>query len=405
MRKLKSNIKHGILLAMAKVSLYLHIPFCTHRCGYCDFNTYAGVENLIPAYVRALTAEMAWTAHAAGERLPVHTIFFGGGTPSLLPAAEVGRILSAARRYYEVEPAAEITLEANPGTLQPAYLFELRRLGVNRLSLGVQSANPEELRLLERRHDFPTAAQAVTWAREAGFDNMNLDLIFGLPGQTLVSWQRTLDLALGLEPEHLALYALTVEHGTPLAHWTARGLVEEADPDLAADMYEWAQTRLADTGFWQYEISNWAKGNAHACRHNLQYWRGLPYLGFGAGAHGFAGGFRTANVLAPSAYIQRLKKRPRALPFPRTPATASFQAIDQETEIGETMMMGLRLTEEGVGAQAFEQRFGNSLQSRFQSEIQELIGLGLLEWAPAPQRLRLTARGRLLGNQVFYRFI
>lgn len=395
----------------ANYSLYLHIPFCTHRCGYCDFNTYAGLESLIGPYVDALVLEIAWPAAALGQHLPVHTVFFGGGTPSLLPSQEIGRILDAIQRNFTLTTDVEITLEANPGTLTPVYLADLRSQGVNRLSLGVQSAIPEELRLLERQHDYLAVVQAVTWARRAGFDNLNLDLIFGLPGQSLFNWQHTVELGLGLQPEHFALYALTVEHGTPLAHWTQRGLVDEADPDLAADMYEWAQARLDQAGYGQYEISNWARRGAEkdhrACRHNLQYWRGLPYFGFGAGAHGYVGGYRTANVLAPAAYIHRLTHPPEeSLPYPRTPATASFLAIDRSTEIGETMMMGLRLTEEGVAAKTFLDRFGVPLEIEFGDKIEELRGAGLLEWAgKGRERLRLTTRGRLLGNQVFYHFI
>jgi oxygen-independent coproporphyrinogen-3 oxidase len=407
---------------MVPFSLYLHIPFCRHRCGYCDFNTYAGLEDLIPAYVEALCKEIAFSAQVARsaplkkafplDRLPVHTIFFGGGTPSLLSAHQLGQILQVVGQSFDLADDPEITLEANPGTLSPQYLKDLRSLGVNRLSLGVQSANPLELRLLERQHDFSQVIQSVKWAHQAGLENINLDLIFGLPEQALETWQHTLNLALGLAPAHFSLYALTIEHGTPLSHWTSRGLVPLPDADLAADMYEWAATRLDAAGYQQYEISNWGgrtvTGKVHACRHNLQYWRNRPYLGFGAGAHGFAGGIRTANVLAPLAYIQRLRKSViEDLPFPHTPATQSAQVIDRESEIGETMMMGLRLTQEGVSRCAFRQRFGQDLQDVFTQPIEELVGLGLLEWygKGEGEHLRLTTHGRLLGNQVFYRFI
>ena len=279
--------------AVTPFSLYLHIPFCVHRCAYCDFNTYAGLEALIPEYVNALQREIGWSAHLAGEpgsgagRLPVHTLFFGGGTPSLLPLDRLELILSSVYSAFDVMADAELTLEANPGTLTPAYLNGLRRLGVNRLSLGVQSANPFELRMLERQHDYSDVIQSVAWARQAGFDNLSLDLIFGLPGQTMAVWQNTLALVGALQPEHLSLYALTLEHGTPMQHWVDRGLMLEPDGDAAADMYEWAGDYLDRQGFGQYEISNWARrmpgGGLRACRHNLQYWRGLPYLGFGAG--------------------------------------------------------------------------------------------------------------------------
>ncbi|RPI21747.1 MAG: radical SAM family heme chaperone HemW, partial [Chloroflexota bacterium] len=265
---------------MEQYSLYLHIPFCRHRCSYCDFNTYAGIDRLIPDYVQAINREICLVASAVGVKLPIHTIFFGGGTPSLLPASDVESIISTIRAGFDLQPGTEITLEANPGTVSRPYLAALHSLGVNRLSLGMQSAQPEELRLLERQHDYQEVIQAVEWARKAGFDNVNLDLIYGIPYQTLEMWARTLNLALALRPDHLSMYALTLEHGTPMQHWVARGLLPDPDPDLAADMYELASERLDSAGFVQYEISNWARPNGSgeplACRHNLQYWRNLP---------------------------------------------------------------------------------------------------------------------------------
>lgn len=394
---------------MSACSIYLHIPFCRHRCCYCDFNTYAGQEDLIPAYVSALCREIELLAAAADQHLQIGTIFFGGGTPSLLSAAHLHRILAVLTDRFKLHPNAEITLEANPGTISAGYLRELRSSGVTRLSFGMQSADPHELALLERDHEFGDVASAVAWARKAGFENLSLDLIFGLPHQTIRSWQQNLSLAVSLHPEHLSLYALTLEHGTPLQSWVAKGLLSEPDADLAAEMYEWADQYLAKSGYEQYEISNWA-GSIRAgadlrCRHNLQYWRNLPFMGLGAGAHGFAGGARTANVLSPAAYIQRLQNG-RSREFPRTPATAELQFIDKETEMGETMMMGLRLTREGVSKDAFKERFGISLEEKYGPEIRELQSIGLLEWAEEDNdRLRLTSRGRLLGNQVFMQFI
>jgi oxygen-independent coproporphyrinogen-3 oxidase len=339
----------------------------------------------------------------------VHTIFFGGGTPSLLSASDIERILDTLERSFALSDGLEVTLEANPGTLSLAFLQELRRLGVNRISLGMQSASPQELRLLERQHDTTEVIQAVAWARRAGFDNINLDLIFGLPYQSLQAWQRTLSFALNLNPEHFSLYALTLEHGTPMHHWTTRGLLSEPDPDLAAEMYEWASETLAGAGYEQYEISNWARqragGDTGACRHNLQYWRNLPYLGIGAGAHGYAGGVRTANVLGPAAYIQRCLEG-SVQPFPRTPATVTANTIDRAAEMGETMMMGLRLVREGVADEGFQARFGLSLTQAFGEQIERLVHQRLLEWSGAKGRsLRLTSPGRLLGNQVFMEFI
>lgn len=390
-------------------SLYLHIPFCRKRCGYCDFNTFAGLEGLIPAYVQALIAEIEGLGDLSERSVPVHTIFFGGGTPSLLAAEQVGAILTAARGAFRVQPEAEISLEANPGTLTVEGLKALREAGINRLSLGVQSMHPGELALLERLHGVPEVIQAVAWAREAGFDNLNLDLIYGLPGQAVQRWQDTLEFALRLKPEHLSLYALTIEEGTPLQRLSAKGLVEAVDDDRAADMYEMAMELLAEAGYRQYEISNWAltgsDGKLLSCRHNLQYWYNLPYLGLGAGAHGYSHGQRTANVRGVGQYIQAVRGGWQT--FPNSPANETVTRISRRDEMGETMMVGLRLTEEGVSARRFMERFGQSLEAAYPDPIAYFSKAGLLEWAGAGEErcLRLTRKGRLLGNQVFAAFL
>src|SRR5215207_9429730 len=282
-------------IPLSPLSLYLHIPFCTHRCAYCDFNTYAGQETLIPAYVDALTREIEFMGRQMIQRsslpTPVHTIFFGGGTPSLLTPEQFETIFESLRDNFSLTGDAEITIEANPGTVSYENLLELRKIGINRISYGVQSANAEELRMLERAHDFFDVIEAVTSARKAGFENLNLDLIYGLPEQTLQTWQTTVKRILDLHPEHISAYALTLEHGTPFGRWSSKGLLPLPDPDLAAEMYEWASETFEANGYIQYEISNWAKPG-HECRHNLQYWRGRPYLAFGAGAHGYANGYR-----------------------------------------------------------------------------------------------------------------
>lgn len=393
----------------SNTSLYIHIPFCSHRCAYCDFNTYAGLEELIPPYVEALIREIDGLAYAAKEPISVHTLFFGGGTPSLLPAKLLAQILTAVSQNYVLHTAAEITLEANPGTLSPEYLTELRQMGINRLSLGVQSASPEELRLLERQHDFLDVIRSVRWARQAGFANLNLDLIFALPGQSLASWQNNLEQALALGPEHLSLYALSFEHGTPFRDRLNRGLMPLPDPDLAAEMYEWADKRLGEAGYEHYEISNWARHNAKgellSCQHNLQYWRNLPYIGFGAGAHGWVGGLRTMNVLSPAAYIQRLASK-KEFAFPRTAATSTAAKVDSRQAMAETMMMGLRLLKEGVSQQEFAERFGTSPDSVYSTEIEQLQSKHLLERSgPKKDRLRLTRQAALLGNLVFSEFV
>jgi oxygen-independent coproporphyrinogen-3 oxidase len=428
-------------------SLYFHVPFCTHRCAYCDFNTYAGQEALIPAYVEAICNEVRLVAASAPERLLVHTVFFGGGTPSLLTPKQFEQILQTVHDHFDLYPSdssgtSETSLEANPGTVTPDSLQGLRRAGFNRISFGVQSAHPDELRQLERIHDFFDVIQSVKWARQAGFDNLNLDLIYGLPEQRLSRWQESIRRAVDLGPQHLSLYALTVEHGTPFGRWAARGLLPMPDPDLAADMYEWAANYLEGQGYEQYEISNWSKPGFQ-CKHNLQYWRNQPYLGFGAGAHGCVNGLRISNVLRIKTYIERLHPNyliPDYLfpntPFPLSPATVNQTRLTPHVEMQETMMLGLRLTHEGVSTEGFRACFRAELQDVFGKEIDELVGLGLLEWrstdfqtdkrmepdsstdSEAPKErgqadkrmgtdriLRLTKRGRLLGNQVFMRFV
>jgi oxygen-independent coproporphyrinogen-3 oxidase len=399
---------------MVANSLYIHVPFCTHRCGYCDFNTYAGLQRLVPTYSEAVCREIVCIFNSVGKQLPVHTVYFGGGTPSLLPVNNLENILATVDQYFKLSSTPEITIEANPGTVSLEYLENIRQLGVNRISLGMQSAIQAELTLLERQHSFDSVVQAVEWSRKAGINNLNLDLIFGLPKQALNSWMVSLEAALSLQPEHLSLYALTLEHGTPMQRKVDTGILPEPDPDVAADMYEAASERLEEKGYVQYEISNWARvkvsGEIFACIHNLQYWRNFPYIGAGAGAHGFINQFRTVNVSTPGGYIKRLMKKPITAKdrrvFPETPATIELNPIDIDTEIGETMMMGLRLVLEGVSNHEFQQRFNTSLQARFGDQIDRLISLGLLEWTGIQdERLRLTKKGHLLGNQVFKEFI
>ncbi|MEX2029998.1 MAG: radical SAM family heme chaperone HemW [Anaerolineales bacterium] len=396
------------------LSLYLHIPFCTVRCSYCDFNTYAGLESLIEPYTRALAEEVRRVGQARpdGADRTVHSVFFGGGTPSLVPPARLGEVLDAIRESFELRSDAEITMEANPGTVGPSSLALFRGIGINRLSFGVQSAQPAELRLLDRLHTFEQVEQAVAWARASGFDNLNLDLIFGLPGQGLGAWRDSLERTLDLAPDHLSLYALSLEFGTPMQAWVRRGLLVEPDPDAAADMYEAASEALETRGFGQYEISNWARlspGESakdapprRACRHNLQYWRNQPYLGLGAGAHGFAAGSRYSVVRSPRGYLERIAAGPPGA-YPFSPALEGSQAVDVETEMGETMMLGLRLTGEGVRQSEFRGRFGVAIADRYPAELNELSDLGLIE--RTTDRVRLTRPGRLLANRVFAAFV
>ncbi|MEP7198478.1 MAG: radical SAM family heme chaperone HemW, partial [Chloroflexota bacterium] len=286
-------------------SLYVHIPFCSTRCGYCHFNTYEGLEKLFEPFTRALCGEIErYAQDLAGFQKPARSIFFGGGTPTHLPIAHFERILQTLRAEWQWTDDIEITSEANPSFITQAYLERLRAAGINRISFGAQAFDAKLLRMLDREHSVAQIGEAVAMARRAGFDNLNLDLMYGLPRQTLAQWRASLDAAMALQAEHLSLYGLTIDEGTAFKKRVEKGLLPEPDPDLAADMYELAESMLAEAEYQQYEISNWAKtttadrlptanGNGavsgqwsafKSCRHNLTYWLNEPYLGFGPGA-------------------------------------------------------------------------------------------------------------------------
>ena len=435
--------------------LYVHIPFCQTKCPYCDFNTYARIEDLVPRYVDALQTEISlWGALLSNP--PLETVFFGGGTPSYLPTDRIVAILEAIRGSFRVTVNAEISLEANPGDLTPAKLHALRRVGVNRLSIGVQSLDDKLLETLGRRHSAADARRSYHNAVDAGFDNVSIDLMYGLPDQTLLGWRDTLDSIISLGPPHVSMYCLTLEQGTPLAQWVQLGKVPESDPDLAADMYEMAEELMGQRGYWHYEISNWAKPGFPS-RHNLTYWRNQPFLGIGPGAHSYLGGFRFANLKSPREYIERLEARPTlpkassklmkngecrgAKPLCResegvpqiqmsslsslerapegwskessntllgrkriasVPVVDTVEAIGLRLEMAETMMMGLRL-DTGIISEDFTQRFGRSPAEVYPDDVADLMALGLLEKSDGA--LKLTPRGRMLGNEVFSRFL
>jgi oxygen-independent coproporphyrinogen-3 oxidase len=385
------------------LSLYAHIPFCTAKCGYCDFNSYEGLDHLVPDYTPALVRELELWAPAA-KAFRVETVFFGGGTPSLTAIEDMAAIASAIRERYEVAPDAEWTLEANPTELTREHLEGLRALGVNRLSIGVQSLHDDELALLDRQHSAERAIEAVTAAREAGFANVNLDLIFGLIGQPLARWQQTVERVLELGPEHLSCYALTVEPGTLLYYQVQKGQLPEPDPDVVADQYEWTRERLAAAGCEQYEISNWSLPG-RACRHNLVYWRAEPYLGLGAGAHSFFAGQRFANVDSPQRYVELVNAShaERATHGRGTlQQIAGGETPGEATLRADALILGLRLIE-GVSRAAFAERFGCTLEAAFGPAIERHLATGLLEERLGEDgaRLRLTERGLLLANEVF----
>jgi oxygen-independent coproporphyrinogen-3 oxidase len=378
-------------------SLYLHIPFCHTRCHYCDFNTYAGILPLREPYVRALLTEI----ELAGKMVQVadtmprrsRTIFFGGGTPSMLSVPQISRLLDACFKAFVVDEDAEITLEANPGTLSQEQLAGLRLAGINRLSMGAQSFDAELLNTLGRIHSPDEITQAVHYARAAGFTSINLDFMFGLPGQTMQHWRDTLERALELHPDHFSLYSLIIEEGTPFHTWTAEGRITPGDEDLCADMYEYADELLQKAGYINYEISNWALPGQHS-RHNLTYWQNLPYIGMGAGAYSSFGNRRFSNERDPLSYIKQLKAG-------RIPEVES-EVIEHEQAMAETSFLALR-TAIGLHLPTFEQRFAQSFALFVGNRLRVVEEAGLLELEDG--WLRLSQRGRLLGNEVFLRLL
>jgi oxygen-independent coproporphyrinogen-3 oxidase len=385
--------------AAQPLALYLHIPFCTAKCGYCDFNSYEGLDHLVPAYTPALIREIELWAPAAREHR-VETVFFGGGTPSLTSIEDLTAIVTAIRERFPVAPDAEWTLEANPSELTRGHLEGLRDSGVNRLSMGVQSLHDEELRQLDRLHSAERAVAAFHDARAAGFDNVNLDLIYGLIEQPIERWQSTLERAIELGPEHLSCYALTVEPGTALYYQVEKGMLPEPDADVAADQYEWTRERLADAGYQQYEISNWARPDRE-CRHNLVYWRAQSYLGLGAGAHSFFAGNRLANVDAPTRYVEAIDRsyeERAARGRGELHQIAGGETPDATTAMADALILGLRLIE-GVDVASFEARFDADLEAGFGATFAKYEQLGILDRSDG--RLRLTDRGLLLSNELF----
>jgi len=359
-----------------RAGLYVHIPFCLTRCGYCDFNAYAGLDHLAGPYVEALRRE---TDLVAGEwqGVPFNSIFFGGGTPTTLASATIGSLIQAFRERFVVLPDAEITCEANPDTVDANSLAGLLRSGVNRLSMGVQSFDADVLASLQRIHSADSARRAYQAARDAGYDNVNLDLIYGAEGETLDSWRRTLEEAVALRPEHLSCYALTIEPNTMLGRQVAAGVSRAPDPDRQADMYELACETLNSAGYRHYEVSNWALPGRE-CRHNLGYWEARPYLGLGAGAHSFRGGRRWWNFRPPHQYIDSLAAK-------RLPIGGEERILDEDEKL-EALLLGLRV-DRGVP------------DSWVPSQVAEdLIGRGLARVRGS--RFALTDRGMLLASEV-----
>ena len=373
------------------IGCYVHIPFCVRKCAYCDFNSYSGYTDAhIARYVSALTREITQTAPGS----PVDTIFFGGGTPTAIPAPDEAALLQSVLETLPVALDAEITTEANPGTMDVAHLAVLREAGFNRISFGVQSFDPGLLKTMDRIHSADEARNAVKAARAAGFENISLDLMFGLPRQNLKQWEDSLHEALALETEHLSLYSLIVEEGTGFYTLQQKGRLPLPEDDLAADMYEMAVEVAQAAGYEQYEIANFARPG-RACRQNLHYWRNESYYGFGCGAVGYLGGARRMNIKAPAAYAQAVEAE--------ADIALSSETLTADETMAETMMLGLRLTREGVSCRTFEERFGIDPRVKFAAEIETYTRRGLLE--VAGDTLRLTPQGVFLASEVMVAFV
>jgi oxygen-independent coproporphyrinogen-3 oxidase len=365
---------------------YLHVPYCAARCGYCDFNTYTAKElgggGSQASYADTAVAEVRLARRVLGELdRPVDTVFFGGGTPTLLPAEELGRMLAVVRDEFGLAPGAEVTTEANPESVDPAYLEAIRAAGFNRVSFGMQSASPHVLQILDRKHTPGRALEAAKEATAAGFEHVNLDLIYGTPGESLEDWRRSLESALSAEPDHVSAYALIVEDGTQLARRVRRGELPMPDDDDLADKYVLADDLLTAAGLGWYEVSNWARTTEARCRHNELYWRGDTWWGIGPGAHSHVGGVRWWNVKHPTAYAERLAAG-------ASPAYAR-ETLDEETRRVERVLLEIRLSA-GLPVKV--------LDEPGRAAAQRAVSDGLL--VEDDGSLVLTRRGRLLADAV-----
>ena len=381
------------------LGLYVHIPFCERKCSYCDFNSGVYGPQTRERYVRALLNEIR-SSPLAGAR--AKSAFFGGGTPSVLPADALARLMDALGETYRFEDDAEITIECNPGTIASermagettaSFLRHLRGAGVNRLSFGVQSLDAGLLQTLGRIHSPEQAVRSVHLAREAGFDNINVDLMFALPGQTHAQWAETLDGALALEPEHISAYSLIVEPETPFALWDEQGRLPRLTEDDEAVMYETVIHTLTSAGYEHYEVSAFARPGKR-CVHNTIYWRNEEYLGFGVGAASYIDGERISRETKLESYVQLAESG--------TDTSVSRERLDRRGRMGETMMMGLRILD-GVNREGFVRRFRADPCDEFADAVANLSRQGLLE--VTPEAIRLTHRGLFLANEVWEAFV
>ena len=376
---------------MTAAGLYVHIPFCSSRCSYCDFATGLYESELAERYVGAVVREID-SSRQTGQR--VDTIYFGGGTPSLLAPAQLERILSSLFEHFDLDDAAEITLEINPGSATLERLREFRRLGINRASFGAQTFDDAELAKLGRSHSAADALRTFADLRDAGFTNVSFDLIAGLPGQTLDGWQRNVEQALKLEPEHLSFYLLEVHSGTPLAEHIKRGLQPVPDEDLAAVMYRRMLEQASAAGYEHYEISNLCVPNFES-RHNLKYWTGEPYYGFGCSSHSYDGtAHRWSNQRDVRKYVEMVERGESPV--------VDEQQLTQDEVRAEAIFLGMRLMR-GIDARWYRESFGVDLRDEHGEDLDRFCKAGLVEFEG--DLIRLTRTGALLSNEVFAAFV
>jgi len=375
-----------------QISLYIHIPFCKAKCYYCDFNSFACMTDLIEPYFNALYREIETYA----ERLEDHaikTVFIGGGTPSLVDARYISTAIELCSRHYKISEHAEVTMEANPGTLSIDKLRDYRSMGINRLSIGLQACQDRILKSIGRIHRYGEFVENFEQARKVGFSNINVDLIFGLPSQTLEDWDETLEKVVETGTKHISCYSLSIEEDTVFGEKLKTGEIEPVSDELDRRMYYLAKEKLGQAGYRHYEISNFAR-KGYECRHNLTYWKSEEYVGLGAGAHSYMNSFRYNNIYSIDGYIACISDGD--LPV------ENQQAIDIKEKMSEFIILGLRLTD-GISATEFEQKFGKALKDLFGDKIEKLRKRGLITCCG--DRIMLTSQGLDLANQVFVEFI
>lgn len=379
---------------MNQAGVYIHIPFCRTRCSYCDFATGAYEGTLADRYVNALCAEIQTFGGYNSSSIEADTIYFGGGTPSLLSPVQVERILEAVYARFNISVNAEVTMEMNPGTVTLETLREFRRLGVNRASYGAQTFDDEELRRIGRSHTADDVRTTIRLLREAGFDNTSFDLIAGLPAQTLESWSRNLDEALALHPEHISFYLLEVHQGTPLAAQIARGQQPAPDDDLAAEMYRLMLDRSSEEGYEHYEISNLCQPG-YESRHNSKYWTGDAVFGFGCSAHSYDGmRTRWSNERDAVRYTELIESG--------SVSVVETTELDEHDVRAESVFLGLRLMR-GIDLREYRKRFGADLREQHAVDIERLQDAGLIVFDD--EIMKLTRNGSLLSNEVFSIFV